>query len=235
MGDALTHPWRLSLVVPTAIWQLLLWLLPVGFLPLRRPRWMLALIVAGLPLLLSSWGGILQPWWHHAAFLVPLIVGGALETIGRNSRRAQASAGTAGKGPSHSRELVSGLVAALAVASPFAFWAPDQVRLATAITPPSPADRYAVDAVGADEHVSAPNQIAAQLAHRTDVYIWSCPFTNVPSGGHCSHPNLALRINRIDLIVLPGVHDLSHLTEGGPWTVTYHNGVTIARRTGPAP
>lgn len=39
--DALVHPWRLVLLVPTAALQLFSWWLPVGFLPLRRP--------AGLP------------------------------------------------------------------------------------------------------------------------------------------------------------------------------------------
>lgn len=85
-ADALAHPWRIVLLVPTAAIQLASWLLPVGFLPLRRPRWVLALGVAGLPLLLSSWPGISQPWWHHGVALVPFVVAGTLAALSTEHR-----------------------------------------------------------------------------------------------------------------------------------------------------
>ena len=46
--------------------------------PVLRPRWVLALVIAGAPLLLSSWPGIIDPWYHHSAYLVPITIAGAL-------------------------------------------------------------------------------------------------------------------------------------------------------------
>ena len=70
-----------SEAVPTAAFQLFSWWLPVGFLPLRRPRWVWATAVGGAPLLLSSWGGVAEPWWHHGAVMVPFAIGGALAAM----------------------------------------------------------------------------------------------------------------------------------------------------------
>lgn len=82
--DALRHPWRVvtTLAGDQARQTLLLWLVPVGFLPLARPRWLVALLVAGLPLLLSTTPATALPWFHHAGTVAPFAIAGALATIG---------------------------------------------------------------------------------------------------------------------------------------------------------
>ena len=56
-----------ALVAGDSLLTLVYWLLPVGFLPVLRPRWVLTLVVAGLPVLLSRWGGTHLPWFHYGA------------------------------------------------------------------------------------------------------------------------------------------------------------------------
>ena len=103
--DAVLHPWRIlmALVAAPALTTALIWLLPVGFLTLARPRWALATAVAGLPLLLTGPGGSSLPWVHNAAALVPFTIGGALAVLARPRRRWESPV-----------TLVAGLVAALA-------------------------------------------------------------------------------------------------------------------------
>lgn len=224
-ADALAHPWRIVLLVPTATIQLASWLLPVGFLPLRRPRWVLALGVAGLPLLLSSWPGISQPWWHHGVVLVPFVVAGTLAALSTEHR----SDGPAPARGSDRARVAVGAVAALACLSPFAPWAPPRVRMTEILTSAPPAIRRAVDAIGPSESVSTSNEIAAALAHRDHVYIYPCPFPEAPGTRRCTHPDLYSDADRVDVVVLPGRVDLGGLS--GHWRVHRAEGFTIARRT----
>lgn len=223
--DALTHPWRVALLVPTAAFQLFTWLLPAGFLPLRRWRWLLALTVGGLPLLLSSWPGVAEPWWHHGAVMVPFVVGATLAAL--SSEGAVAPSATVA-GRDRARILV-GSVVALACTSPFAPWAPPRVRLAEVLRPAPTAVARAVEEVGAHEVVSTSNDVAARLAHRDGVYLYPCPFRNDGGSRTCSHPNLFARADGVEVVVLPGDQDLSHLP--GRWHVRHVDGITVARRS----
>src|SRR5690606_10672095 len=91
--DALTHPWRIVTVLlgQQSRDTLLLWLLPTGFLPLLRPRWFLALLVGGLPILLSSKVNTSLPWFHHAGTVAPLAIGGALAGLAWARQRLDAA------------------------------------------------------------------------------------------------------------------------------------------------
>jgi hypothetical protein len=73
------HPWSLV----KWVW----WLAPVGLLPLRRPRWLLALGVAASPVLLSGWWGTATPWFHYHTPFFPLAIGGALAALGHEGAR----------------------------------------------------------------------------------------------------------------------------------------------------
>lgn len=229
--DAGLHPWRLAaaLVSAGSLRQLLWWLLPVGFLPLLRPRWVLALVAAGLPLLLSSWPGIVVPWYHHAAFLVPIAVTGALH----GWKRLQVGVGAV---PGHPRLagalLVAGLVAGLAVASPLSAAAPPTVRLVTALKPAPRSVMAAIAAVRPGEGVSAQNGVLGHLGHRRDAYIWPCPFRLPQGSPSCHHHELYGRASRVDVVVLVGRADLRALAQAGFTRITRSGDVTVARRGG---
>ncbi len=221
-GDALLHPWRLgaALVARTSLRQLGFWLLPVGFLPVLRPRWTTALVVAGLPLLASTWPGIPTPWYHHGALLVPISVGGALAAIGRYRNRAR----TASIG------LLAGAALGLVFISPLAAGSPDDVRLATVLSGAHPGVAAAVRAVGPDEGVATSNSVLGHLGHRTDAYIFPCPFPRLGGRRACHHPDLARRANRVDVVVLIGDRAAGDLRRLGFVHVAHRRGITIARR-----
>ena len=81
-----------ALVTGDSLLTLVFWLLPVGFLPVLRPRWVLALVVAGLPVLLSQWSGTHLPWFHYGVPFMPLAIGGALAGL-RSGRVSSTAAG----------------------------------------------------------------------------------------------------------------------------------------------
>lgn len=224
--DALTHPWRLGLLVPTAALQLASWLLPVGFLPLRRPRWVAALSVGGLPLLLSSWPGIAEPWWHHGAVMVPFVLGGALAAL--SPLDGAPAVETRRRSGVDRVRIAVGTASALVLVGPLAPWAPPRVRVPDVLRPAPPAVARAIAEVDPHESVSTSNDAAARLAHREDVFIFPCPFPDAPGSRTCSHPNLYRRADRVDVVVLPGDVDLTWLP--GRWDIRRIDGVTIARR-----
>ena len=235
-GDALVHPWRIgaALVAPGALLQMLLWLTPLAFLPLRRPRWFGAMFVAGLPLVLSSWPGIIAPWYHHAAYLVPIGIGGALAgwaRISEISKRAVRARAPLVPG----LPLAVGATLTLVTASPFAPYAPSEVRLADVVSHEIPGVRAGVAAVGPTEAVSAPNLINGQLSRRDEVYNFPCPFPGVHDGRTCSHSNLLDKAGNVSVVVVVGHRDLSWLQAYGNWTITQTDDVTIARRVGTSP
>lgn len=258
--DAALHPWRIVVALASGgAWrQLLWWFLPVGFLPLLRPRWSAALVVAGLPLLLSSWPGIVVPWYHHTAFLVPIAVAAALHgwkrlSLERPADRRKVFARTLQTDDSAapatrfsgrtgglrrgrlgamagSVVLAVGLFTALAVASPAAPSAPDTVNLATVLHPTPPAVAEAIAAVGPHEGVSAQNAVLGHLGHRNDAYIWPCPFRRPAGRPSCHHRNLYQRAGRVDVIVLLAPQDNNELRRAGFTDISNRHGVVIARR-----
>ncbi|CAN5868071.1 hypothetical protein BH24ACT3_BH24ACT3_02640 [soil metagenome] len=175
--DAALHPWRLleALATQTALQTLFLWLLPVGFLALARPRWALALVIGGLPLILSGAFATSAPWFHHGAAMAPLAIAGALVVLGRDRPwwvRPQM--------------LVGGAIASLLVASPLAPFAPGRVHLATMVVARSdPGYRAALTHVRPDDRVAADSVALAQLSQRTEAYVAPCPFAPWPTGEQC--------------------------------------------------
>ena len=130
-ADMLLHPWRIAAAVvsPDALYTLLIWLLPVGLLPLVRPRWLIVIVIAGLPILLSRWAGAHLPYFHYGAPIAPIAIGGALVASVRcEPIRARAPV-----------LLVGGALSALALMSPFAAGAPDSLRVWRVLRPNHPA------------------------------------------------------------------------------------------------
>lgn len=235
-GDALVHPWRIgaALVAPGALLQMLLWLTPLGFLPLRRPRWFAAMFVAGLPLVLSSWPGIIAPWYHHAAYLVPIGIGGALAGWARISQTSKRAV------PARALlvpvlALAVGATLTLVTASPFAPYAPSEVRLADVVSHEIPGVRAGVAAVGPTEAVSSSNLISGHLSRRDEAYNFPCPFPGRHGGPACSHSNLLDRAGNVSVVVVVGHRDLGWLQAYGRWRITETDDVTIARRVGTSP
>lgn len=239
-GDFAMHPWRLggALVASTSLHQLLIWLLPVGFLPLLRLRWLVALVVTGFPLLVSTWPGIPVPWYHHHAFLVPFAVGGALAAWSGPSLWSAGAVDTSAIriAASSRRGIVgamgAGIGLALAFQSPVAIGAPAPVRLATALHPAPAGVAAAIAAVGPREGVSSTNEVLGHLSQRVDAYLWPCPFANVSTANRCGHSNLVsrTRADRVDVVVLPGYRDVSALRVYGFTRFIHRDGFTEARR-----
>lgn len=171
-GDALTHPWRVVPVLLSSgtVATLLLWLLPVGVLTLVRPRWALALGIAGAPLLLSDNIAMWTPWFHHSATVVPFAIGGALAALSEQPERRRLQFVSLGVGA----------CAALFVASPLAPDAPGSVRLTAIVTDNRPAGLDdALDRVGPDDAVTADRLLLPHLTQRKVAYQFPCPLREV--------------------------------------------------------
>lgn len=164
-AGVLRQPWELlSAFSVDDVATVLLWVLS-GVLVLFAPRWVLAALVAGLPVLLSRWPGTEDPWFHYGAPLVPLLLAGSVEGLRHRHRWATAPV------------LVTAAVAAALVASPLSPSAPDPYSV-TAL-----ASRNfdgglddALDEVPSGAPVSATNFYLAHLSHRRLVYGFPIPF-----------------------------------------------------------
>jgi uncharacterized membrane protein len=172
------------------------WMLPVGLLVLFKPRWMAALLLAGLPILLSDWEGTTQPWFHYGAPLVPLAVGGAVAAlVGLPAER----------GRTYGSVVAVGAAAALLLNSPLSPRAPDFVRIDHVLTTaPDPATRALLERIGPDESVSAPNRLVPQIAHREVIYTFPFPFVVptefFPAG---TEPDRTYPEQPVDVVIAP--------------------------------
>jgi len=167
--DAGLHPWRVvsALVSPDALLTLVFWMLPVALLPLLRPRWLLAVVVAGLPILVSRWAGTHLPYFHYGAPIAPLAIGGALHVVATHRELQERGVVL----------LVAGAVGALAVMSPLSIRAPDSLRLWRVLRPdPAAGSAAAAAAIPANEPVSAIPRVLAHVAHRPEAWIFPTPF-----------------------------------------------------------
>lgn len=201
--QALLHPWDVAgaLLSAGSLRPLLTWILAAGCLVLLRPRWLLAVVVAGLPVLLSSWGATDLPWYHYGAPVAPIAIAGTLSAIGGRGW---------GDGLARYRPAVLGasVVVALAIASPLSARAPDQFQLWTALRP-SPGRSEAAAAVSRilrdDDVVSADNQLVPHLAHREGIFMFPLPFA--PAEGFLqggADPELVDQQARlVDVVVAP--------------------------------
>lgn len=168
--DAALHPWRVgeALLSEGSLRPLATWVLAAGCLVVLRGRWMVALVVAGLPVLLSRWGATEQPWFHYGAPMAPIAIGGTLAALDRR---------VAPWRPGPLRALVgTGVAVTLVTSSPLALAAPDQFRAWNVLRPAPGEPAAALAAVRPGDVVSADNRLAAHLAHRERIYLFPLPF-----------------------------------------------------------
>ena len=159
---------RRALLSRDSFETLVYWLLPVGFLPVLRPRWLAAIVVAGLPFLVSRWAGTHLPWFHYGAPLVPLVIGGAIAAL-RTRRVREASLRAV---------LGAGAVVAAAFTGPLSPRAPTSVQAWQVVrtTDRSAAVAATLESVPAGGAVSALNQPLAHLMQRHRAYLFPLPF-----------------------------------------------------------
>jgi uncharacterized membrane protein len=206
-ADAVLHPYRLVLAVLglSSLREMGAWLLPVGFLAVARPRWLLAVFVAGFPLLVSASPNTHAPWFHYGALVTPLAIGGALTVIGEraDSGRPLRIAG-------------AGCALALLTISPWAPRAPDPYRVWNVVAPSHNRDfDRAVQEVGPHDVVAAGDRLLPHVDHRRLVWPFPAPFKEVTPAGLGPRPSRA-EVRRVDVIIaepqelqgvaLPGFH-----------------------------
>jgi uncharacterized membrane protein len=223
-ADVILHPWRVAaaLLSPESFRTLLLWLLPVGFLPLARPRWVVAIVLSGLPLLVSQYPGTHVAWYHYGVQFMPLAVGGALHVMAHAGERAW-----------FMRRVAVGLpLVALAVLSPFSPAAPDGQRVWRFLRPPEGIDvAGAIAMVGPDDVVSASDHLLPQLTHRRQIWPYPTPFAPVEPKGFGPDPSKRAAA-RVDVVLLePGESDDVARRAGFVPVAHAPRGVEVLRRT----
>ena len=172
--DFALHPWRLVTEGlgrdPLATY--FTWLLPVGLVALFRPRWLLAIAIAGFPVLFSRWAGTQLPWFHYGAPFVPLVIGGALEALSTTKPALPIYRSPA--------VVVGGAMVAALLFGPLSPRAPDSVRLWSVIRPDASVDyASAIASVRSDDAVSGTNRALSHLMHRDGAYLFPLPFTPI--------------------------------------------------------
>lgn len=187
--QAVLHPWDVvaELLSVSSLSTLVLWVVASGVAIVLRPRWLLALVVAGLPVLLSRWEGTELPWYHYGAPMAPLAMGGTLAGLALAASRGDRWA---------QRIKVlwwSGPVLVLLLASPLSLLAPDSNRVWRVAFGDDGRDvAGAVALVGARESLSADQRALSQLSQRERAYLYPIPFATADEFfAEGSHPDLA--------------------------------------------
>jgi uncharacterized membrane protein len=175
--DAVLHPWRIAgqLLSPATLSVALLWLAAAGLVVVRRPRWLLAVVVAGLPVLLSQWEGTGLPWYHYGAPVAPIAVAGTLAGLATLP-------GGGDRWAARFRTLwwASPLLVLL-VASPASPAAPESNRLWTVTWRDDGRDvDGALALVPAGASVSADQRVLPHVSQREHAYIYPIPFSPAP-------------------------------------------------------
>jgi uncharacterized membrane protein len=173
--DAALHPWRIVSQLASNASIAFLWLAAAGLAVLRRPRWVIAVLVAGLPVLLSQWKGTGLPWYHYGAPIAPIAIAGTLSGLGSMPEHADV----------WSRRLAAAWWGAalivLAVASPWSPAAPESNRIWTVAFGDDGRDLSgALALVGPDESVSADQRALPHLSQRELAYLYPIPFAPAP-------------------------------------------------------
>jgi hypothetical protein len=167
--DVATHPWRVLLdgFAGQDLLTVALWCLAGGLLVVWAPRWSLALVAAGLPVLLSRWPGTEEPFFHYGAPLAPIALAGTVVALSRPDRPELASP----------RLVLAGAVVAAAVAGPLSPRAPEEYRVASVLGENLDGRLDdALDAVPPGAPVAAVNFVLPHLTHRDLAYGWPIPF-----------------------------------------------------------
>lgn len=167
--DAAMHPWRAvaELVSPSSLSTLVFWGVGGALLFVRSPRWVIAVVVAAMPILLSSWPGTEMAWFHYGAPIWPLVLAGSAD----GCRRLTAP---------HRQVALSALtVASIMSLAALVSFGP------TFLQPHPNADDYraAVSEIeglekelGRPVSVSADASLVPHVAHRRHVFVWPLPF-----------------------------------------------------------
>ncbi|MGV3760781.1 MAG: DUF2079 domain-containing protein [Actinomycetota bacterium] len=172
--QAALHPWdvMIELLSAEALATLAVWVLAAGVVVVMRPRWLLAVVVAGLPVLLSRWPGTALPWYHYGAPVVPIAVAGTLHAL--------AAADLGGRAILRTRWATALCpLAALLVASPLSALAPDNVRVSSVLRiAPGTDPQAALDVVPGGAPISADQHLLPHVSHRERAYLFPIPFAD---------------------------------------------------------
>jgi hypothetical protein len=184
----------------------LLWVLAGGVAIVVRPRWMLALVVAGLPVLLSRWEGTGLPWYHYGAPMAPLAMGGSLEGLTFLAQRTERWA-------VRLRAVWwGGPLLVLALASPLSPSAPDSNRVWNVALRDDGRDvDGALALVPESASVSGYQRVLPHLSHREKAYLYPIPFDEADDFfADGSHPDLdQYGDDVVDIVIAPeGFEDL---------------------------
>jgi hypothetical protein len=189
------------------------WLLPVAFLPVLRPRWVLAVFVAGFPFLVSASPDTHAPWFYYGALVTPLVIGGALAVVGARGDPAMLL-----------RFGAVGSVVALLTISPWAPRAPDPYRVWNVAAPADVGD-FAAAVRQVDDHdvVAAGDRLLPHVDHRRVVWPFPAPFEELKPAGLGPRASAA-KARQVDVIVaepselqgvaLPGFHRVGPVLHG---------------------
>lgn len=178
LGDspvqAVLHPWDVvgQLLSSGSLSVLLVWIVAAGGLVVLQPRWMLALVVAGLPVLLSRWEGTALPWYHYGAPMAPLAIGGTLAALGSGLEERQQRLRIA---------TWLGPIVALVLASPLSPAAPERTRVWAWSDEDSAVLSALVEEVADHERVTADQRLLPHLAHREELLVYPLPFHEADS------------------------------------------------------
>lgn len=196
-GDALLHPWRIvrALFRLDALQSLCLWLLPFGFVSLLSPRRMLAVLIAGFPILLAPNPQLHVPWFHYGATLEPFVFFAMLDPGVRKWISVQRVQWIA---------LTMSVVSFVCL-SPVSWMAPDEYRVWNVMTPMKGGDFDAiVDAVPKGAAVSAVNPFVSHLSQRQFVFEWPTPYVDTRPLG----PDVSVRDQqRLTYVVIRAVDE----------------------------
>jgi uncharacterized membrane protein len=224
--DLALHPWRLVTegLGRDSVSTYFTWLLPVGLVVVFRPRWLLAIAIAGFPVLFSRWAGTQLPWFHYGAPFVPLVIGGALEAIASKNGALPIYRSPA--------VVIGGAIVGALLFGPLAPRAPDSVRLWSVVRP-DPAFDYgsAVDSVRSDDSVSTTNRALSHLMHRDHAYLFPLPFTPIsgtyPAG--LETPPSEPDAQDVDVVILESKDEAAARDEGFSTSLPVR-GLYVARR-----
>jgi uncharacterized membrane protein len=228
--DAALHPWRIVTQLVSSASIALLWLAAAGLAVLRRPRWVLAVLIAGMPVLLSQWEGTGLPWYHYGAPIAPVAIAGTLVGLSAIAERTDA----------WSRRFRAAwwgsALVVLAVASPLSPAAPESNRVWTVAFGDGGRDLDgALDLVEPDDVVSAEQRALPHLSQRELVYLYPIPFAPAPDFfPPGSEPDLDdYPEGWVDVVIAPtGQEDL---VPEGYEEVARVDGFVVLRRTEEAP
>ena len=162
--DAALHPGRLAAVFghDTTRLVILAWLASVGFVIVWAPRWLAAVTLAALPVLLLQTQ--VAPWSQYGAPIAPLLIGGALAVTGRRIYGATAA-------------LAAGLAFSILTVSTLSPLVSIQYRLTAVIhANPEAGTEVPLDTISATDVVTAEGPVVRRLAHRHGLFLFPMPF-----------------------------------------------------------